>query len=179
MTKPPRKPRAKPTMHKPKRLCRNQLSICKKAEILRRILYDKVRLQDICEEFDSPASTVCTWKKNSDKILADSVKAGKKRKRMRLSKYKDVELALLYWIKDMRSRDHPPPWLSQPTNWGLSWLYGWKLLAGAASSSWSIAGVSSLSPAMASASPGRAAVDLPACFSLHLNFSVFLLYEPL
>ena len=107
MTKPPRKPRAKPTMHKPKRLCRNQLSICKKAEILRRILYDKVRLQDICEEFDLPASTVCTWKKNSDKILADSVKAGKKRKRMRLSKYKDVELALLYWIKDMRSRDHP------------------------------------------------------------------------
>ena len=109
MTKPPRKPLAKPTMHKPKRLCRNQLSICKKAEILRRILYDKVRLQDTCDEFDLPASTVCTWKKNSDKILADSVKAGKKRIRMHLSKYKDVELALLYWIKDMRSRDHPPP----------------------------------------------------------------------
>ena len=108
MTKPPRKPWAKPTMHKPKRLCRNQLSICKKAEILCRILYDKVRLQDICE-FDLPASTVCTWKKNSDKILTDSVKVGKKRKRMCLSKYKDVELALLYWIKDMRSRDHPPP----------------------------------------------------------------------
>ena len=109
MTKPPRKPWAKPTMHKPKRLCRNQLSICKKAEILRRILYDKVRLQVICDEFDLPASTVCTWKKNSDKILTDSVKAGKKRIRMHLSKYKDVELALLYWIKDMRSRDHPPP----------------------------------------------------------------------
>ena len=60
MTKPPRKPEAKPTMHKPKRLCRNQLSICKKAEILHRILYDKVRLQDICDEFDLPASTVCT-----------------------------------------------------------------------------------------------------------------------
>ena len=28
---------------------------------------------------------------------------------MRLSEYKDVELALLYWIKDMRSRDHRPP----------------------------------------------------------------------
>ena len=109
MTKPPRKPRAKPTMHKPKRLCRNQLSICKKAEILCRILYDKVRLQDICDEFDLPASTVCTCKKNSDKILTDSVKAGKKRIRMHHSKYKDVELALLYWIKDMRSRDHPPP----------------------------------------------------------------------
>ena len=109
MTKPPRKPRAKPTMHKPKRLCQNQLSICKKAEILRRILYDKVRLQDICDEFDLPASTVCTWKKNSNKILADSVKVGKKRIRMCHSKYKDVELALLYWIKDMRSRDHPPP----------------------------------------------------------------------
>ena len=109
MTKPPRKPRAKPTMHKPKRLYRNQLSICKKAEILYRILYDKVWLQDICDEFDLPASTVCTWKKNSDKILADSVKAGKKRIRMCLSKYKDVELALLYWIKDMQSRDHPPP----------------------------------------------------------------------
>ena len=109
MTKPPRKPRAKPTMHKPKRLCRNQLTICKKAEILPRILYDKVWLQDICDEFDLPASTVCTWKKNSDEILTDSVKAGKKRIRMHHSKYKDIELALLYWIKDMRSRDHPPP----------------------------------------------------------------------
>ena len=98
-----------PTMHKPKRLCRNQLSICKKAEILCRILYDKVWLQDICDEFDLPASTVCTWKKNSDKILADSVKAGKKKIRMHHSKYKDIKLALLYWIKDMRSRDHPPP----------------------------------------------------------------------
>ena len=72
-------------------------------------MYDKVQLQDICDEFDLPASTVCTWKKNSDKILTDSVKAGKKRIRMRHSKYKDVELALLYWIKDMQSRDHPPP----------------------------------------------------------------------
>ena len=48
-------------------------------------------------------------RKNSDKILTDSVKAGKKRIRMHLSKYKDVELALLYWTKDMQSRDHPPP----------------------------------------------------------------------
>ena len=109
MTKPPRKPRAKPTMHKPKQLCRNQLSISKKAEILCRILYDKVCLQDIFDEFDLPASIVCTWKRNYDKILTNSVKAGKKRIRMRLSKYKDVKLALLYWIKDMRSRDHPPP----------------------------------------------------------------------
>ena len=109
MTKPSRKPWAKPTMHKPTRLCRNQLSISKKAEILRRILYDKVWLQDICDEFDLPASTICTWKKHSDKILADSVKAGKKRIRMHHSKYKDIKLALLYWIKDMRSRDHPPP----------------------------------------------------------------------
>ena len=109
MTKGPRKPQAKPTMHKPKQLCRNQLSISKKAEILCRILYDQVCLQDICDEFDLPASTVCSWKKNSDKILADSVKAGKKRIRMCHSKYKVVELALLYWIKDMRSRDHPPP----------------------------------------------------------------------
>ena len=109
MTKPPRKPRAKPTMHKPEQLCRNQLSICKKAEILYRILYEKVWLQDICDEFDLPASTFCTWKKNSDKILTDSVKVSKKRIRMRHSKYKDIKLALLYWIKDMRSRDHPPP----------------------------------------------------------------------
>ena len=43
------------------------------------------------------------------KILADSVKAGKKRIRIRHSKYKDIRLALLYWIKDMRSRDHPLP----------------------------------------------------------------------
>ena len=109
MTKPPRKPQAKPTMHKPKRLCRNQLSICKKAEILHRILCDKVWFQDICDEFDLPASTVCAWKKNSDKILTDSVKAGKKGIRMCHSKYKDIELALLYWVKDMRSRDHSPP----------------------------------------------------------------------
>ena len=71
------------------------------------ILYDKVWLQDICDEFDLPASTVYTWKKNSD--ITDSVKAGKKRIRMHHSKYKDIELALLYLIKDMRSRDHPPP----------------------------------------------------------------------
>ena len=43
------------------------------------------------------------------KILADSVKAGKEIIRMCHSKYKDIELALLYWIKDMRSRDQPPP----------------------------------------------------------------------
>ena len=70
-------------------------------EILCRILHDKVQFQDICDEFDLSASTVCTWKKNSDKILTDSVKVGKKRIRMHHSKYKDVELALLYWIKDM------------------------------------------------------------------------------
>ena len=107
MTKPPRKPWAKPTMHKPKRLCRNQLSICKKAEILCRIVYDKVQLQDICDEFDLAASTVCTWKRNSDKILDDSVKVGKKRIRMCHSKYKDIELALLYWIKDEIQRSSP------------------------------------------------------------------------
>ena len=60
-----------------------------------------------------------------------------------------------------------------PAHWDLSWLYGWELLAGAASSSWSIAGVSSLSPPMASASPGQAAVDLPAFFSLQLIFRSF------
>ena len=109
MTKPPRKLQARPTMYKPKQLRRNQLSICKKAEILCRILYDEVWLQDICDKFGLSASTVCTWKKNSDKILADSIKAGKKRIRMRHSKYKDIELALLYWSKDIRSRDHPPP----------------------------------------------------------------------
>ena len=69
----------------------------------------RVIARHICNEFDLPASTVCNWKKNSDKILADSLKAGKKRIRMCHSKYKDIKQVLLYWIKDMRSRDHPPP----------------------------------------------------------------------
>ena len=38
-----------------------------------------------------------------------SVKADKKRIRMCHSKYKDIKLPLLYWINDMRSRDHPLP----------------------------------------------------------------------
>ena len=103
MTKPPRKPRAKPTMHKPKRLCRNQLSICKKAEIIRRILYDTVmNLIYQLVQF-APGIKILT---KSSLIVS---KWAKKRIRMHHSKYKDVELALLYWIKDMQSRDHPPP----------------------------------------------------------------------
>ena len=34
-----------------------------------------------------------------------------------LSPYKDVELALLYWLKEMRSRDIPPPPLSKEILW--------------------------------------------------------------
>ena len=48
-------------------------------------------------------------KKNASKILDSVGKPSYNQVRLRGSKYQDVELALLYWLKDMRSKDVPPP----------------------------------------------------------------------
>ena len=80
-----------------------------KSNILRRAIYNKERIIDLAKEFNIPHNTISTWKKQSDKIFKDASKSSKKRKYIHLSKYKDIELALLYWLKDMRSREIPPP----------------------------------------------------------------------
>ena len=60
-------------------------------------------------KYDIPANTISTWKKNADKYFKDAGKISNKRKWNITSPYKDVELALLYWLKGMRSRDVPLP----------------------------------------------------------------------
>ena len=47
--------------------------------------------------------------KNASKILDRVGKPSYNQVCLRGSKYQDVELALLYWLKDMRSKDVPPP----------------------------------------------------------------------
>ena len=60
-----------------------------------------------------PQNTISTWKKNKEKIryslnVASTTHAGV-RKRQRESQYPDVERALLFWLRDMHSRDSPAP----------------------------------------------------------------------
>ena len=45
--------------------------------------------------------------KNADKSLEEAGQIS--RKQNVTSPYKDVKIALLYWLKEMRSRDVPPP----------------------------------------------------------------------
>ena len=47
--------------------------------------------------------------KNASKILDSVGKPSYNQVRLQGSKYQDVELALLYWLKDMRSKDVLPP----------------------------------------------------------------------
>ena len=88
---------------------RESYSIEMRSNLLRRHIYDKEKINDLAQEFGIPANTISTWKKHADKIFKEAGSGQQKRKRMRLSPYKDIELALLYWLKDMRSRDVPPP----------------------------------------------------------------------
>ena len=88
---------------------RDVVTIELKSQILRRALYNKEKVIDLSKEFNIPHNTISSWKKQADKIFKDAQASTKKRKYMRLSKYKDVELGLLYWLKDMRSREIPPP----------------------------------------------------------------------
>lgn len=80
-----------------------------KAKVLRRHL-DGEKVTFLAREYNVPQNTISTWKKNANKIFEEVTKSVEPdRKRMRFSEYPDIEKALLYWLKDMRSMDHPPP----------------------------------------------------------------------
>lgn len=80
-----------------------------KAEILRRAIYDKEKIKDLAAEYDVKANTITTWKKQAETIFKEASGVQPARKRLRKSPYEDVEIALLYWLKDMRSKDCPAP----------------------------------------------------------------------
>ena len=88
---------------------RHLIVLNEKAAILRRHMYNGEKINDLAKEFNIPQNTISTWKKHAEKIFKQASDSAPKRKIMRLSRYKDVELALLYWLKDMRSQDVPPP----------------------------------------------------------------------
>ena len=88
--------------------CQN-LPLHIKAEILHNDLYDKVKIIKLATEYNIPANTVTTWKKHADKFLKDVCKLSNERKLNKISPDRDVKLALLYWSKEMQSRDVPSP----------------------------------------------------------------------
>ena len=88
---------------------REQHTLQVKRDALRRHLYCGETITQLAKTFNVSTSTVATWKKNSSKILDSVGKPSYNQVRLRGSKYQDVELALLYWLKDMRSKDVPPP----------------------------------------------------------------------
>lgn len=88
---------------------RRAFSVEFKTKVLRLHLYEHQKINALAEQFDLPQNTISTWKKQADKLFKEAGSSTPKRKRIRLSPYKDIELALLYWLKDMRSRDVPPP----------------------------------------------------------------------
>lgn len=79
-----------------------------KAEVLRRV--DSEPGHKLCKLYDLAPSTLSTWKKNRSAIMAEVNQSMEPdRKRIRHSKYNDIEKAMLYWLKDMSSRPVPPP----------------------------------------------------------------------
>ena len=64
-------------------------------------------------EYDTPANTITTLKKHTDKYLKEGGQISSKRKQNITYLYKDVKLALLYWLKEMRSRDVTPPLMKE------------------------------------------------------------------
>lgn len=88
---------------------RKNVEVELKVTILKRHLYNKEKVVALAKEFDIPANTISTWKKQADKLLKEVSDCAPKRKRMRTSPFKDIELAMLYWLKEMRSKPIPPP----------------------------------------------------------------------
>ena len=80
-----------------------------KAEILRRHLFHNEKINELAVKYDVKANTITTWKKHADTIFKEAGSLQPARKRMRASKYEDVEIALLYWLKDMRSKNGAAP----------------------------------------------------------------------
>jgi hypothetical protein len=67
--------------------------------------------KDVAAKYEVPCNTISTWcnPKNKEKIKAsyESSTFGPKTKRMRTSKYQDVESAVDMWFKEARAADVP------------------------------------------------------------------------
>ena len=59
------------------------LELSKKAEIVKCLTDGTMKVAEVASEYGLPHTTVSTWKKQSDKIIQDSVKSTPKRKRLR------------------------------------------------------------------------------------------------
>ena len=91
-----------------KRKCQS-ITIHTKAKILHRHLYENVKIGDLGREYNLADSTISTWKKNKEKIFQEVAEVGQDQKRKGQSPYLQVELAMLYWVRQMQSRVQPPP----------------------------------------------------------------------
>ena len=91
-----------------KRKCQS-ITIHTKAKILLRHLYENVKIGDHGREYNLADSTISTWKKNKEKIFQEAAEVGQDQKRKGQSPYLQVELAMLYWVRQMWSRVQPPP----------------------------------------------------------------------
>ena len=91
-----------------KRKCQS-ITIHTKAKILCRHLYENAKIHDLGWEYNLADSTISTWKKSKDKIFQEAAKVSQDWKRKGQSPYLQVELAILYWVRQMQSRVQPPP----------------------------------------------------------------------
>ena len=65
----------------------------------------------LAKELGITKNTISRWTKQKEDILNEyeSSMVDPKRKRFRGGKYSDIEVALITWFKEVRSRDNPVP----------------------------------------------------------------------
>ena len=85
------------------------ITIHNQAKILHRHLCENAKIGDLGGGYNLADSTISTWKMNKDKIFQEAAEVGQDRKRKGHSPYLQVELAMLYWVRQMQSRVQPPP----------------------------------------------------------------------
>lgn len=88
---------------------RNQISFDKKLEVIKAVEAKKGTKVEIAKLYDIPKTTLSTILKNKAKILSASQtkKHNRVRKRVRLSRWPDLEKALFLWLKEVRSKNLP------------------------------------------------------------------------
>ena len=90
----------------------SSLSLAQKYDVLM-LLQRGEKASKISRDLNIPKNNISTWAKrdNKEKIIKE-FEAGNfnsERKRLRDSKYDDIEQALLQWFREVRSRPNPPP----------------------------------------------------------------------
>ena len=91
-----------------KRKCQS-IILHTKAKILCRHLYENAKFGDLGQEYNLADSTISTWKKSKDKVFQEAAEVGQDQKRKGQCLYLEVELALLYCVRQLQYRVQPPP----------------------------------------------------------------------